>query len=186
MFKKGFCLFLDLALLLTALSGCSRSENYLDFTDDLLVVYSSSPTYYGPSDYSYVITIYNDGRGLYQENAVVMTDDGESCLCEESLEFSMDETAVVGIQNSIVRAGFMGLEENLDTDSLDGAYVYITVYANGTEHKSGGLNPEDKRFERVRSTVLSVVPKSTIEECNAKLQSALSDKQCFDRALAIQ
>ncbi len=156
---------LSLALVIfTALSfmlyGCG-DENHLNFTDEILVCYQSIPSLEESDEAIVNVTVYNSGKGIYEK----ITPEGK----QASVEFNIDESGIKSIQNIVARVNFMELDEDVSTDSQDGTFEYITAYADGTSHKSGGLNPTVDGFTRLKEVIFDSVPKSAIEECDAEL-----------------
>lgn len=142
------------------LCGCG-DKNHLTFTDDFLVCYQSIPSLEESDEAIVNVTIYNSGKGTYEK----ITPSGKRA----SVEFEIDKSDVKAIQNVMARVNFMELDEDVSTGGDDGAFEYITAYADGTSRKSGGLNPTVDRFTLLKDAVLDSVPNSAIEECDAEL-----------------
>ncbi|MDD6396081.1 MAG: hypothetical protein PUB37_07915 [Firmicutes bacterium] len=157
--KLSFALVILVSLSMI-LCGCS-SKNHLRFTDDILVCYQYVP-YLEESDEAIVnISVFNSGKCVYEK----ITPSGK----QASVEFEIDKSSVKSIQNVIARVNFMELDEDVSTGGENGAFDYITAYADGTSRKSGGLNPAEDSFTSLKEAVLDSVPESAIEECDAKL-----------------
>lgn len=157
--KLSFALVILVSLSMI-LCGCS-DKNHLRFTDDILVCYQSVP-YLEDSDEAIVnISVFNSGKCVYEK----ITPSGK----QASVEFEIDKSSVKSIQNVMARTNFMNLDEDISTGGENGAFEYITAYADGTSRKSGGLNPADNRFVLLKEAVFKSVPESAIEECDAKL-----------------
>lgn len=165
--QRVFNIILILTVFSCVLFGC-KGNNYLNFTDDILVCYQTTPVYDSEYSISKNITIYNNGKGVYEEETI-------SGKYHASVEFDIDETRITSLQNIISRVNFMELDEDISTDSCDGSYKYITVYADDTNHKSGGLNPDAKRFTSLEDAILVNVPNDAIKKCDEKLNSSFMD-----------
>lgn len=163
--QRVFNIMLILMAFSCVLLGCN-SKNYLDFTDDILVCYQTTPAYHSEYSVAKNIIIYNNGKGVYEEKTI-------SGKYHASVEFEIDENHITTLQNVIARVNFMELDEDISTDSCDGDYKYITVYADDTSHKSGGLNPNTKRFTRLEDVILTNVPDDVVKECDEKLKNSL-------------
>lgn len=136
--------------ILISIRVINRENNYLEFNSDgVLLTYTVSPTY-GEIDKMYDKTtkIYNDGKiEIIHDNQIIES-------------FHIDEMYIISLQSTIARVNFMELDENVSTESEDGDYFSITVNTKTETHTSNGLNPVNKRFCTLQTTIKDIVAKN--------------------------
>src|SRR5699024_982114 len=73
------------------------------------------------------------------------------------VEKQLDTSEVEKVKELIEKNKYWKLNENLDSDSLDGSYSYITVNLTDQTKTVGGLNPIEPRFEEIFDYVFDLV-----------------------------
>lgn len=147
----------------------------ITFSDmGILVEYSVQSAWYsnGEDKASGIeATIYNDGTGEIRNVPVVVRENQEIPV----VSFTIDSDVVAYLQKEIRESDFIHLQQDLSTDSCDGAYVHIAVHTQKITYICGGLNPNDPQFNRVDEAIWDVIPESAIDEYDAKEEAYFAD-----------
>lgn len=114
---------------------------------DLLLVYTDRIAW--ESRNNITVKIYNNGKTeVFNYHNIVEN-------------YIIDEAGMNTIKKTIAKVNFMELDKDVSTDSCDGAYYSITVFADGENHTSEGLNPDNKRFCKLEDVILDVMEKQS-------------------------
>lgn len=147
--KKDIIISLIVITVIVILFINNVGNNYLKFNSEGVLLEHTITPVYGEIDEMYDRTtkIYNNGKvEIIHDNQIIDT-------------FTIDEIYIRSLQREIARVNFMQLDGDVSTISTDGAYHSITVNTKTETHISKGLNPSNKRFCTLESTVRDIILK---------------------------
>lgn len=155
-----------------------KTNNYLKFNKDgyLLTYKTSSAGDSSFDDWHYrLITIYNNGNG---EISAYFPKDRYSDEFDKkvTVEFNLDESKMNSLQSYIARTGFVNLEKDLSTDSVDGTYKTMTIYLKNGVYEVHGLNIENKNFNLLVESMCNIIGKDLFDEYNRKFEDFQSQR----------
>lgn len=158
---KKFSVVMIGAILVMMLSGCrvvvnrerveGRGSEKVTFSDGVFLKYTYAP--------AGEILVYE----MFDTNVEVSSDGSVRIYSNDFLEAFMDEYPIRTMQLSeediatlkeaILENDILSLREDISSESNDGDYFYLTVYTKDGEHRTGGLNPINKKFMAVKDLV---------------------------------
>lgn len=155
-----------------------KTKNYLKFNEDgcLLTYKTSSAGDSSFEDWYYrLITIYNNGKG---EISAYFPKDRYSNQFDKkiAIEFNLDETKMNSLKSYIARTGFVNLEKDLSTNSVDGTYKTMTVYLRDNVYEVFGLNIENKNFNLLVESMSNIIGKDVFDEYNKEFNNFQSQR----------
>ena len=147
--KKWILICILLIAVSVIITGCDYlGKNKLEFSSNgILLMYSWKPAGETTVDnmYDRITKIYNDGKvDVFHDDQFIRS-------------FDINSSNIKKLQDKIVEVKFMELEEDIDTNTYDGSYHYITVYTETATHTSGGLNPDNSKFKKLKDIIEDIV-----------------------------
>lgn len=78
----------------------------------------------------------------------IYCDDFEEPLADEypMKTIHLSKKNISALKSSILKNSIMELDDYIENYTCDGTYSSLIVYTNGGEHKTGGLNVDNKQF----------------------------------------
>lgn len=168
---KKFSVVILGVILVMLLSGCrivvnrgekvdGKASEKVSFSDGVFLKYTHAP--------AGEILIYES----FDTHVEVSSDGSVRIYCDDFPEtfmgeyptrtMQLSEEDIAALKEAILENDILSLREDISTESLDGDYFYLTVYTENGEHRTGGLNPTNRRFLAVKD----LISEMTEEECH--------------------
>lgn len=179
--KKLITILFATAFLLTGCgSSVSEPEDENIAYSPIVCSYSNMPSY------GTVIDFITTNIVVYDNNTVEVYcgDFSDTTVGEEGIEldyiygetFEITQEEKENIIEAIKRNRIAKLSD-CDSQSDDGSYSYIYLYDENGEriHSCGGLNPEKKRFQDMKSAIRELLPEDVIPAVRQKATEELAE-----------
>ena len=153
--------------------GCTTKYNYI--LDEPFVIATSYSA--GADDYR---NMYDHNISLDQDGNLVLYTTGNSDIILGDdvpvLEVQLDEAQVKKVEAVIQEQSFWKLPEDVSTPSEDGGYRYVTVNAESTSKKVGGLNPDHPQFTEIHQYIFSLVDDEDYKKWQEEVEEYIWEK----------
>lgn len=185
---KKFGVVIVGAILVMLLSGCrvvinrgervdGKSNEWMSFPDGVFLKYTYAP--------AGEISVYE----MFDTNVEISSDGSVRIYCNGFPEAFMDEypirtmqlseEGVAALKEAILENNILSLREDISSESNDGDYYYLTVYTEDGEHRTGGLNPINKKFMAVKDLVYEMT-KAELDDLRDEI-SAIQEQGYIDK-----